>query len=140
MSSLLPQGPICASQMRRSRRRSGTRRMPPQQTEEGMETTVIQHVLSRLHDIRIKDVFGVAGDFAFPINDAVSSNRNLRWIGCCNELNAAYAADGYARTHGVAALCTTYGVGELSAICGVGGAYAEHGTVFHLLGMPQSGG
>ena len=69
-----------------------------------METTVIQHVLSRLHDIGIKDVFGVAGDFAFPIDDAVSSNRNLRWVGCCNELNAAYAADGYARTHGVAAL------------------------------------
>jgi indolepyruvate decarboxylase len=110
-----------------------------QQTEEGMETTVIQHVLSRLHDIGIKDVFGVAGDFAFPIDDAVSSNRNLRWVGCCNELNAAYAADGYARTHGVAALCTTYGVGELSAICGIGGAYAEHVTVFHLVGMPPSG-
>ena len=104
-----------------------------------METTVIQHVLSRLHDIGIKDVFGVAGDFAFPIDDAVSSNRNLRWVGCCNELNAAYAADGYARTHGVAALCTTYGVGELSAICGIGGAYAEHVTVFHLVGMPPSG-
>jgi indolepyruvate decarboxylase len=89
---------------------------------KGLETTVIQHVLSRLQDIGVKDVFGVAGDFAFPIDDAVSSNRNLRWVGCCNELNAAYAADGYARTHGIAALCTTYGVGELSAICGVGGA------------------
>ena len=42
-----------------------------------METTVIQHVLSRLHDIGIRDVFGVAGDFAFPINDAVSSNQNF---------------------------------------------------------------
>src|ERR1700733_354723 len=104
-----------------------------------METTVIQHVLSRLHDIGIKDVFGVAGDFAFPIDDAISSNRKLRWVGCCNELNAAYAADGYARTHGIAALCTTYGVGELSAICGVGGAYAEHLPVIHLVGMPASG-
>jgi indolepyruvate decarboxylase len=45
-----------------------------------METTVVQHVLSRLHDIGIKDVFGVAGDFAFPIDDAVSSNRNLRYL------------------------------------------------------------
>src|ERR1700756_967448 len=109
-----------------------------QQMEKGMETTVKQHVLSRLHDIGVKDVFGVAGDFAFPIDDAVSSNRNLRWVGCCNELNAAYAADGYARAHGVAALCTTYGVGELSAICGVGGAYAEHVPVIHLVGMPPS--
>jgi indolepyruvate decarboxylase len=111
----------------------------PVAKEKGMETTVIQHVLSRLHDIGIRDVFGVAGDFAFPIDDAVSSNRNLRWVGCCNELNAAYAADGYARIHGVAALCTTYGVGELSAICGVGGAYAEHLPVVHLVGMPSSG-
>ena len=46
-----------------------------------METTVIQHVLSRLHDIGIRDVFGVAGDFAFPINDAVSSNQNsMGWM------------------------------------------------------------
>src|ERR1700689_2310816 len=102
-----------------------------------MGTTVIQHVLSRLHDIGIRDVFGVAGDFAFPIDDAVSSNRDLRWVGCCNELNAAYAADGYARIHGVAALCTTYGVGELSAINGIAGAYAEHLPVFHLVGTPN---
>ena len=36
-----------------------------------MSKTVIQHVLSRLGDIGIKDVFGVPGDYAFPINDAV---------------------------------------------------------------------
>jgi indolepyruvate decarboxylase len=112
--------------------------MPQPKGEKAMQSTVIQHVLSRLNDICVKDVFGVAGDFAFPIDDAVSSNRNLRWVGCCNELNAAYAADGYARTHGVAALCTTYGVGELSAICGVGGSYAEHVPVIHLVGMPSS--
>jgi len=104
-----------------------------------MTKSVIQHVLSRLQDIGIKDVFGVAGDYAFSIDDAVCSDQNLRWIGSCNELNAAYAADGYARIHGVAALCTTYGVGELSAINGVAGAYAEYLPVFHLVGMPTSG-
>src|ERR1700680_2740274 len=103
-----------------------------------MRKTVIQHVLSRLRDIGIKDVFGVAGDFAFPIGDAVCSDPNLRWIGSCNELNAAYAADGYARVHGKAALSTTYGVGELSAINGIAGAYAEYLPVFHLVGMPAS--
>jgi indolepyruvate decarboxylase len=104
-----------------------------------MSATVIQHVLSRLHDIGIKDVFGVAGDFAFPIEDAICSDRNFRWIGDCNELNAAYAADGYARIHGLAALNTTYGVGELSAINGIAGSYAEFLPVFHLTGMPDSG-
>jgi indolepyruvate decarboxylase len=104
-----------------------------------MSKTVIQHVLSRLHDIGIKDVFGVAGDYAFAINDAVCADEHLRWIGCCNELNAAYAADGYARIHGMAALCTTYGVGELSAINGIAGSYAEYVPIFHLVGMPASG-
>jgi indolepyruvate decarboxylase len=103
-----------------------------------MAQTVIQHVLSRLHDLGVRDVFGVAGDFAFPINDAVCSDPRLRWIGSCNELNAAYAADGYARIRGMAAVSTTYGVGELSAIYGIAGAYAEHLPIFHLVGMPAS--
>jgi indolepyruvate decarboxylase len=100
-------------------------------------TTVIQHVLSRLKDIGISKVFGVAGDFAFPIEDAIVNFPGIEWIGCCNELNAAYAADGYGRIHGIAALNTTYGVGELSAISGIAGAYAEHVPVFHLVGMPN---
>jgi indolepyruvate decarboxylase len=37
----------------------------------------------------------------------------------------------------MAALNTTYGVGELSAINGVAGAYAEHLPIFHLTGMPN---
>lgn len=104
-----------------------------------MTRTVIEHVLARLKEIGVSDVFGVAGDFAFPIDDAVSSDKDLRWIGNCNELNAAYAADGYARIHGVAALCTTFGVGELSAINGIAGSYAEFLPVFHLVGMAPSG-
>ena len=77
-----------------------------------MAETVIQYVLRRLKEIGVDDVFGVAGDYAFPVNDAIVEDPSLSWISCCNELNAAYAADGYARTRGVAALCTTFGVGE----------------------------
>jgi indolepyruvate decarboxylase len=99
--------------------------------------TVIKHVLARLKAIGISEVFGVAGDYAFPVDDAVIGTPGMDWVGCCNELNAAYAADGYARIHGVGALSTTYGVGELSAINGIAGAYAEHLPVFHLVGMPN---
>lgn len=102
-----------------------------------MTLTVIQHVLERLKAIGISDVFGVPGDYAFPVNDAICNDPAMRWIGCANELNAAYAADGYARIKGVAALCTTYGVGELSAINGIAGAYAEHLPIFHLVGAPS---
>ncbi len=104
-----------------------------------MTKTVVEHVLSRLQDLGIRHVFGVAGDFAFPIEDAVCESRTMQWIGNCNELNAAYAADGYARIKGAAALSTTFGVGELSAINGIAGSYAEHLPVFHLVGMPASG-
>jgi indolepyruvate decarboxylase len=75
----------------------------------------------------------------FPIEDAICADSGLRWIGNCNELNAAYSADGYARIRGVAAVCTTYAVGELSAINGIGGSYAEYLPVFHLVGMPSRG-
>ena len=101
--------------------------------------TVIQYVLSRLQEIGLTDVFGVPGDYSFPVNDAICNDPNMRWIGCCNELNAAYAADGYARIRGMAALCTTYGVGELSAINGIAGSYAEHLPIFHLVGTPNMG-
>ncbi len=101
--------------------------------------TVIEYVLERLQALGINEIFGVAGDYAFPIEDAVCESDSLRWIGNCNELNAAYAADGYARIKGVAALSTTFGVGELSALNGLAGSYAEHLPVFHLVGMPASG-
>jgi indolepyruvate decarboxylase len=101
-----------------------------------MPKTVIQHVLGRLKDIGIADIFGVAGDYAFPIQDAIVGYQGINWLGCCNELNAGYAADGYARVRGVGALSTTYGPGELGAISAVGGAYAENVPLFHLTGMP----
>jgi indolepyruvate decarboxylase len=99
--------------------------------------SVIRHVISRLHSIGVEDVFGVPGDFAFPVNDAVCEDPRTRWIGCCNELNAAYAADGYARIKGIGAICTTYGVGELNSLAGIAGAYAEHLPLFHLVGTPN---
>ena len=34
-----------------------------------MSVTVIEHVLARLREIGITDVFGVPGDYAFPVND-----------------------------------------------------------------------
>jgi len=101
-----------------------------------MAKSVIQHVLGRLKDIGIDDIFAVAGDFAFPIHDAIVQDPRINYVGCCNELNAAYSADGYARVRGVGCVSTTYGVGELSAINGVAGAYAENVPVFHITGMP----
>src|ERR1700761_8248630 len=105
--------------------------------ETVIQETVIQYVLRRLNEIGVDDVFGVAGDYAFPVNDAIVEHPDINWVGCCNELNAAYAADGYARARGLGAVCTTFGVGELAAMSGIAGAYAEHLPVFHLVGTPN---
>ncbi|MCC4772185.1 alpha-keto acid decarboxylase family protein [Methanosarcina sp. DH2] len=102
-----------------------------------MPETVIQYLLNRLKQLGIRDIFGVPGDYAFPINNAICDDNELRWIGCCNELNASYAADGYARINGMSALSTTFGVGELSALSGIAGSYGEHNLVFHIVGMPD---
>src|SRR5438309_3672169 len=100
------------------------------------QPTVADYIVRRLARKGITDCFGVAGDFAFKLNDAVVRSERIRWIGCSNELDAAYAADGYARVRGCSMLCTTYAVGELSALNGVMGAKAERSCVFHLVGMP----
>jgi indolepyruvate decarboxylase len=100
-------------------------------------TSVIDYLVQRLADEGITDCFGVPGDYAFPVCDAVERNPNVKWIGCSNELNASYAADGYARVRGAAMLSTTYAVGELSALNGVMGAKAERSLVYHVVGMPS---
>lgn len=99
--------------------------------------TVAEYVLARLARLGIDRIFGVPGDYAFSIDDAAEKVPGLSWVGCANELNAAYAADGYARIRGAAMLTTTYGVGELSALNGVMGSRAHRLPVFHLVGMPS---
>ena len=102
-----------------------------------MNVSVVTYALDRLADLGIEHVFGVPGDYAFPINDAVEVHPRLTWVPSANELNAAYAADGYARRRGASIVCTTYGVGELSALNGLMGAMAERLPVFHLVGVPS---
>ncbi|WP_418274005.1 thiamine pyrophosphate-binding protein, partial [Klebsiella pneumoniae] len=93
--------------------------------------TIGDYLLDRLVDCGIDRLFGVPGDYNLQFLDRVIAHSALGWVGCANELNAAYAADGYARIKGAGALLTTYGVGELSALNGVAGSYAEHIPVLH---------
>lgn len=99
--------------------------------------SVAAYTVQRLSELGIDKVFGVPGDYAFPIDDAIETCPSLEWVACANELNAAYAADGYARRNGAAILSTTYGVGELSAINGVMGSKAHRLPVFHIVGQPS---
>ncbi|EIK7942184.1 alpha-keto acid decarboxylase family protein [Salmonella enterica] len=100
--------------------------------------TVADYLLDRLAGCGIGHLFGVPGDYNLQFLDHVIDHPTLRWVGCANELNAAYAADGYARMPGAGALLTTFGVGELSAINGIAGSYAEYVPVLHIVGAPCS--
>lgn len=100
--------------------------------------TVADYLLDRLADCGVDHLFGVPGDYNLQFLDHVIAHRQIRWVGCANELNAAYAADGYARMQGCGALLTTFGVGELSALNGVAGSFAEHVPVLHIVGAPST--
>ncbi|MGF2035591.1 MAG: alpha-keto acid decarboxylase family protein [Nostoc sp. CmiVER01] len=100
--------------------------------------TVSDYLLLRLEQIGIKHIFGVAGDYNMEFLDYIVNHNSIELIPTCNELNASYAADGYGRLNGIAALVTTFGVGELSAINGVAGAYAEHVPVVAITGAPAT--
>ncbi|WP_019212016.1 alpha-keto acid decarboxylase family protein [Yersinia massiliensis] len=98
--------------------------------------TVADYLLDRLAEIGIRHLFGVPGDFNLHFLDHVMNHPVIKWVGCANELNAAYAADGYARVMPAAALLTTSGVGELSAINGIAGSFTEYLPVIHIVGTP----
>ncbi|MDF3340124.1 alpha-keto acid decarboxylase family protein [Mycolicibacterium septicum] len=99
--------------------------------------TVGDYLLDRLAELGVTEVFGVPGDYQLEFLDHVLAHPQMNWIGGANELNAGYAADGYGRLRGMAALVTTFGVGELSAANAVAGSYAEHVPVVHIVGAPS---
>ncbi|PYI32694.1 TPP-dependent 2-oxo acid decarboxylase [Aspergillus indologenus CBS 114.80] len=98
--------------------------------------SVAQYLFARIKEVGIRSVHGVPGDYNLVALDDVLK-AGLRWIGNCNELNAGYAADGYARVHGISALMTVAGVGELSVSNAIAGAYAEFVPIVHIVGQPS---
>lgn len=92
---------------------------------EAGQTTVGGYLATRLEQAGIHHYFAIPGDYNLALLDRILENPKLSMISCCNELNAGYAADGYARAHGAAAMVVTYSVGGLSAINAVAGQYAE---------------
>ncbi|KAI3404261.2 hypothetical protein KGF56_002900 [Candida oxycetoniae] len=115
----------------------------------GEETiTLGRYLFERLNQkpIGIKNVFGVPGDFNLVLLDKIQEVEGMNWVGNVNELNAGYAADGYSRVKNafsadgssIGCLVTTFGVGELSAVNAIAGAYSEHVGLLHVVGIPST--
>ncbi|KAJ4978856.1 hypothetical protein NE237_009636 [Protea cynaroides] len=102
------------------------------------EATLGRHLARRLVEIGATDVFSVPGDFNLTLLDHLIAEPGLNLIGCCNELNAGYAADGFARRRGVGACVVTFTVGGLSVINAIAGAYSENLPVICIVGGPNS--
>lgn len=100
-------------------------------------TTVGLYLAKRLEEIGLHDYFAIPGDYNLTLLDEMLKNTNLKMINCCNELNAGYAADGYARENGAAALFLTFSVGSLSALNAITGAYAENLPVIVISSGPN---
>ncbi|KAG7192351.1 Pyruvate decarboxylase 1 [Scheffersomyces spartinae] len=101
------------------------------------EITLGKYLFERLHQMEVYTIFGLPGDFNLSLLDKIYEVPGMRWAGNANELNAAYAADGYARVKRLSCLVTTFGVGELSALNGIAGSFAEHIGVLHVVGVPS---
>jgi len=99
--------------------------------------TLAEYLGRRLLQAGVDHLFGVPGDFNLTLLDELTT-LPLRWVGSPNELGAGYAADAYARHRGLAALVTTYGVGELSCLNAVAGSAAEDVPVVHVVGSPTT--
>lgn len=103
-----------------------------------MRQRIGEFLLRRLEEAGVRHIFGVPGDYNLELLQQLEDRRRPEWIGNCNELNAAYAADGYARMNGLGALMVTDGVGALSAMNGIAGSYCEHVPVICVCGsIPQ---
>ena len=95
-----------------------------------------EYLLIRLKQLGVDSIHGVPGDYNLAFLDYIEP-QGIHWVGNCNELNAGYASDAYARIKGLGALITTFGVGELSASNAIAGAYAELAPVVHIVGTPS---
>jgi pyruvate decarboxylase len=104
------------------------------EVQSSQKFTIGDYLGTRFEQIGLKHYFIVPGDYNLVILDQLLQNKNIMQVGCCNELNAAYAAEGYARTNGCGAVVTTFNVGAFSALNGVAGAYAEDLPVIFVSG------
>jgi indolepyruvate decarboxylase len=99
--------------------------------------TVGQYLVDRLTELGLGHLFSIAGDYSIEWVNSYVEPSEIQVIEEVNELNAGYAADGYARFKGIGALCVTYSAGALCAVNAIAGAYVERVPVVLINGTPS---
>ncbi|WP_102155914.1 thiamine pyrophosphate-binding protein [Tsuneonella flava] len=96
---------------------------------------IADYLVRRLQENGVKVLFGIPGTSCAKVFESAIS-AGLRTIVNSSELDAGYAADGYARLRGLGAVSVSYGVGTLSLINAVAGAFVERSPVVVINGGP----
>ena len=92
-------------------------------------------LLDRLHKLGLRHIFGIPGDYVLALYQLLEQSP-IQHIGTTREDSAGFAADAYARIHGIGGACVTYCVGGLNMVNSVACAYAERSPVVLLSGSP----
>lgn len=98
--------------------------------------TVADYLLTRLRQLNVTEVFQIPGDYVKHFTQALEHFPGVNAVGAVNELDAAYAADAYGRTRGLAAVSLQYGVSTFSALNAIAGAYVERSPVVVISATP----
>ncbi|MGW5434417.1 alpha-keto acid decarboxylase family protein [Streptomyces sp. NPDC004059] len=99
--------------------------------------TVGQYLVDRLRQLGLDHLFAIAGDYSIEWLNHYVAPSGVQIVEEVNEVNAGYAADGYARLKGIGALCVTYSAGALCAVNAVAGAYVEKVPLVLINGTPS---
>ncbi|HEY1571190.1 MAG TPA: thiamine pyrophosphate-dependent enzyme [Pseudonocardiaceae bacterium] len=99
--------------------------------------TVGRYLVDRLRQLGLEHLFSIAGDYSIEWLNRYVTPSGIEIIEEVNEVNAGYAADGYARLKGIGALCVTYSAGALCAVNAVAGAYVEMVPLVLINGTPS---
>ncbi|WP_175651731.1 thiamine pyrophosphate-binding protein [Pseudomonas sp. Marseille-P9899] len=103
-----------------------------------VEFSVADYLLTRLKELGLAKVFQVPGDYVSGFMDALEAFEGVDAVGEVFEMGAAYAADGYARVHGLGAVSLQYGVGTFSAVNAIAGAFVERNPVVVISASPST--
>ena len=99
--------------------------------------TLHQFLFDRLWDRGVRHIYGIPGDFALNLFEALERDGRFTLVRLSHEPAVGFAADGAARmTGGLGVCCVTYGAGGLNMVNPVACAYAEESPLVVLSGGP----
>ncbi len=102
-----------------------------------MQPTVGSFLFDYLYRKGVHHAFGIPGDFALPTFRWLEQSEITLYT-MTHEPSVGFAADAYARIHGLGLACVTYCVGGLNMLNAVACAYAEKSPMIVISGGPSA--